>query len=62
MQSTETPIVQFAQKISRANIFRQMKFAFSVEAQNILKYFWRSVKIKFSGLQVVSVTECQYFV
>ena len=62
MKSTKAPIFQFSKKISGTYIFRKMKFSFSVQSQNVFKYFRRSIKIEFSCLKIVSITQLENFI
>ena len=48
IQSTETPVLQFTNKVLGTHTLCQVKLSFPVESQNVLEYARRSVKIEFS--------------
>ena len=57
MESGEPPVLELSQEIPRADTLRQVQLSLPVEAQDVLKYPWGTVKEELSRSQGVKVTE-----
>ena len=55
MQCAESPVVEFTNKVTRTNILCEVELTFSIQSQNILKYFRRAIKIKFTCFEIITV-------
>ena len=62
MESTETPVLQFTQEVSRTHAAGQVELSFPVDPENIFEHTRRTIKEKFSVLKRIGVTQCDDFV
>ena len=55
VECAESPIVELTNKVTRTDILREVELSFAIQSQNVLKYFWGAIKIKFTCLEVITV-------
>ena len=59
MQGAEAPVLQLAHKVPGADTLSEVELALAVQAEDVLKYPGRSVKVKLPGGERVGVAQSQ---
>ena len=59
MQRAEAPVLQLAHKVPGADALGEVELALAVQAQDVLKYPRRPVKVELPGGERVGVTQSQ---
>ena len=59
IERTQPPVLQLTNKVLGTDRLCQVKLAFPVESEDVLKYSWRSVEIKLAADKTEGVAKSQ---